>query len=204
MLTKQQLAILGVFMQNIFDSLTFKQIKEGKKQKSNNIVQIALKKFKEENLVKTKVIGDVTTYSLDLNNNLTLIYLTLINDLDIQKRKLPKEILVEIQKRISSQTEFFILIIFGSHAKNKATERSDLDIAIIVESESIKKEIIPRMETVKRREIKSIDYHVFTRKEFLEMLNADYENVGKQIYKNSLVYYGFIEYCNLIKGKKHE
>src|SRR3989338_3911003 len=114
MLTKQQLTILGVFKKDLFASLTFKQIKEDSKQKSNNLVQIALKKFKEHDLVKTEIIGDVTTYSLNLNNNLTLSYFNLINELDIQKRKFPREILSEIQRRISKQTNFFILIVFGS------------------------------------------------------------------------------------------
>ena len=31
------------------------------------------------------------------------------------------------------------------------------------------------------------------------MLKADFENVGKQIFKSSIVYYGYIPYCNLIK-----
>ncbi len=202
MLTKQQLNILGIFKRDLFASLTFKQIKEESKQKSNNIVQIAIKEFKKQDLVKTEITGDVTTYSLNLNNNVTLSYLNLINDLEIKKRKFPKEVLSEIQKRISKQTNFFVLIIFGSYAKNKATEKSDLDIAVIVESEQTKTEITPILETVKRREIKPIDYHVFTRTEFLEMLRAEYENVGKQIYKNSIIYYGFIEYWNLIQGTK--
>ncbi|MBI5397846.1 nucleotidyltransferase domain-containing protein [Candidatus Woesearchaeota archaeon] len=203
MLTKQQLTILGVFKKDLFASLTFKQIKEESKQKSNNIVQIAIKKFKEQDLVRTEVTGDVTTYSLNLDNNLTLSYLNIINDLEIHKKRFPKEILSEIQKRLSKQTNFFILIVFGSYAKNKATEKSDLDIAVIVESEQIKKEITPFLETVKRREIKPLDYHVFTKSEFLEMLKAESENVGKQIYKNNLIYYGFIEYCNLIRGRKN-
>jgi predicted nucleotidyltransferase len=204
MLTKQQLTILGIFKKDFFAILTFKQIKEESKQKSNNIVQLALKEFKKQDLVKTEITGDVTTYFLNLNNNLTLSYLNLINDVEIQKRKFPKEILSEIQKRISKQTYFFILIIFGSYARNKATEKSDLDIAVIVESEQTKKEITPLLETVKRREIKPIDYHVFTRNEFLEMLKAESENVGKQIYKNNIIYYGFIEYCHLIRGTKNE
>ena len=204
MLTQQQLTIFGIFKRDLFASLTIKQIKEESKQKSNNIVQIALKEFKEQDLVKTEIIGDVTTYSLNLNNNLTLSYFNLINELDIQKRKFPREILSEIQRRISKQTNFFILIVFGSYAKNKATEKSDLDIAVIVESEQTKKEIAPLLETVKRREIKPIDYHIFTRSEFLEMLKAESENVGTQIYKNSIIYYSFIEYCNLIRGRKNE
>jgi len=204
MLTKQQLVILGIFKENFFANFTFKQIKEGSKQKSNNIVQIALKRFKELDLIKTKMTADVTTYSLNLANNLTWSYLNLINEIEIQKRKFPKEILKEIQKRISRQTNFFILIIFGSYAKNKATERSDLDIAVIIESESTKKEIAPLLETVKRREIKSIDYHIFTRDEFLKMLKAGSENLGRQIYKKNIIYHGFMEYCNLLVGRKNE
>ena len=94
--------------------------------------------------------------------------------------------------------------MFGSYAKGKSTEKSDLDIAVIAESEETKKEITLYLETIKRRKIKSIDYHVFTRNEFLEMLKADYENVGKQIYKNNIVYYGFIEYCNIMRSIKNE
>ncbi len=204
MLTKQQLTLFGVFKKDLFASLTFKQIKEESKQKSNNIVQIALKEFKKQDLVKTEITGDVTTYSLNPNNNLTLSYLNLINDLEVQKRKFPREILSEVQKKISKQTNFFILIVFGSYAKNKATEKSDLDIAVIIESEQTKKEVTPLIETVKRREIKPIDYHIFTRNEFIEMLKVDIENVGKQIYKNNIIYYGFIEYCNLTRGRKNE
>ncbi|HLC19859.1 MAG TPA: hypothetical protein VJK72_02995, partial [Candidatus Nanoarchaeia archaeon] len=100
MLTKQQLNIFGVFKRDIFASLTFKQIKEESKQKSNNIVQIAIKEFREQNLVKTRTTGNVTTYFLNFDNNATLAYLNLINDLGIQKRRFPKEILAEVQQRI--------------------------------------------------------------------------------------------------------
>lgn len=202
MLTKKQLEILGVFKKECFSSLTFKQIKEQSKQKSNNIVQIALKEFYTENIITTTEIGDITTYQLNLNNNLTLSYLNITNELEISRKKIPAEILREIQKKISKYTEFFILIVFGSYAKDKTTEKSDLDLAIIVESQQTKIEITPFLETIKRREIKQIDYHIFTRKEFLEMLNVDYENIGKQIYKHNLIYYGFILYHNMIMQQK--
>lgn len=204
MLTKEQLNILGVFHKNIFLELTFKQIKEQSIQKSNNLVQIAIKEFQKQDLVKTKLTGDVTTYLLNLSNNDALSYINLVNQVLVSKQKFPKDVLAEIQKRILNKTEFFILIIFGSYAKNKATEKSDLDIAVIVESEQTKKEIAPFLETIKRREIKQIDYHIFTRGEFLEMLKADIENVGKQIHRNCLIYYGYIEYCGIIRSMKNE
>ena len=204
MLTKEQFNILSVFKKNIFASLTFKQIKQESRQKSNNIVQIALKEFRKQNIVKTKKTGDVTTYSLNLDNNLTLSYINLINDYEIGKSNIPEKMLEDIKNRIFKHTEFFILIVFGSFAVSNATKKSDLDVAVIVESEQTKKEIVPYLETIKRREVIPIDYHIFTRDEFLEMLKADLENVGKQIFKSCIVYYGYAFYCNLIKGIKNE
>jgi len=203
MLTKEQVNILSVFKKDIFASLTFRQIKEQSKQKSNNIVQIAIKEFQNQSIIQSKKTGDVTAYNLNLGNNLTLSYLNLINEYEIKKTNIPIKVIDEIQKRVFKYTEFFILIVFGSYAKNKATKKSDLDVAFIVESEAAKKEIIPYIETIKRREIISIDYHIFAKAEFLEMLNADIENVGKQVFKSNIVYYGYIPYCNLIKGGKN-
>jgi predicted nucleotidyltransferase len=198
MLTKEQLNILSVFHKNIFISLTFKQIKEQSKQKSNNIVQIALKEFKKQKLIISTIIGDVTVYSLNIENNLTLGYLNMINQELLLKQKFPKETLIAIQKKLLYHTEFFILIIFGSYAKHNATNKSDLDIAIIVDSEQIVKDVTPSIETIKRREILQIDYHIFTRNNYLEMLSSNVENLGKQIYKNNMLYFGYIEYINLI------
>ncbi len=199
MLTKEQLKIFGAFKKNIFAHLTFKQIKEDCAQKSNNVVQLAIKQFQEENLVKTQKTGDVTAYFLNLDNNLTLSYLSLINNHKIhENRKLPKKVLKEIQKRVSKHSEFFILIVFGSYAKNKATRKSDLDVALIVDSEQSKKEVAPYIETIKRREIIQIDYHILTQREFTEMLTMDDENIGKEIYRSNVVYYGLTEYYNLI------
>ncbi len=204
MLTKEQLNILSIFKKDLFSSLTFKQIKQQSRQKSNNVVQIALKEFQKHDIVKTKKTGDVTTYCLNFNNNLALSYLNLINESEISKIKLPRKALDDIQNRTFRHTEFFILIVFGSYAKNEATKKSDLDIAVIVESEHTKMEITPFLETIKRREVLQIDYHIFTRVEFLEMLKADFENVGKQIFKSNIIYYGYIPYCNMIKRTKNE
>lgn len=204
MLTKEQLKIFHVFKKDIFAKLTFKQLKQLSRQKSNNVVQIALKEFKRLNLLETQKTGNVTTYSLSLDNNLALAYLNLINEIEVyNNKKLPKNILEDIKNRIFKHSEFFILIVFGSYAEGKATEKSDLDIAVIVESGSSKKEITPYLETIKRREIIKIDYHVFTREYFIEMLEIDEENVGKQIYRKNITYYGLIPYYNMIKEVKH-
>ncbi len=204
MLTKEQFHILSVFKKDIFAALTFKQIKEQSRQKSNNLVQLALKEFLKRGLVTTQRVGDVTTYMLALDHNQTLACLNLINEMEIAKSKIPKNICYAIQERVFQYTEFFTLAVFGSYAKGKATPKSDLDIALIVESEETKKEITPYLETIRRRELMNIDYLIFTRTDFLTMLRADSENVGKQIYKHALIKYGYIPYCHLIMSLKHE
>ena len=202
MITKQQLKILSVYGSNLFGELTFRQVKEQSRQKSNNVVQIALKEFLNNGLVKPRQVGDVNTYSLNLNS-LACSYLNLINELGIGERKLPFKVLDEIRLRVSRYTPFFILLVFGSYAKGKADPKSDLDIAIIVESLQTKKEIIPALETVKRRELLGIDYHIFTLGEFHEMLMAAQENVGKEIYRDGLIYHGAIPYYSIISSLKN-
>ncbi len=205
MLTREQLNILATFRKDIFSELTFRQIKEISGQKSNNVVQIALKEFQMQDLIRTKKTGNVASYSLNLDNNLAVAYLNVLNEWEIRlNKKIPMKILKDIQKRISKRTEFFILSVFGSYAENKAKADSDLDIAVIVDSEETKKDITPLLETAKRREVIPLDCHVFTREEFLEMMNSEQENIGKQIYKKSIVFYGFGEYCNMIRGRRHE
>lgn len=204
LLTKNQIKILKVFREDIFEELTFKQIKEKSRQKSNNIPLLALREFKKDNLVSMKKTGNVTAYSLNLENNLTLSYLNLMNDIEINEGKvLPKRIMQELQARISKHSNFFILMIFGSYAKGRVTKKSDLDIAVIIEDENSRKEVTPYIETIKRREIIKIDYHIFTEKEFIEMLKTEPENVGKEIYRENVVYYGLIEYLNLIRRVKN-
>ena len=203
MLTKKQVSILSVFKENLSESLTFKQIKQKSKQKSNSMIQGAVKEFLKQNILSVKQIGDVSVYTIMLTNT-SLSYLNLMNESEIEKSKIPMPILEEIKSRLLKQTPFFILAIFGSYAKGKTTEKSDLDVAIIVDSKQAKKDCTPLLETIRRREIIPIDYHVFLRNEFGEMLKTEEENVGKQIAKNSIIYYGYIPYCYLTKGGNNE
>jgi predicted nucleotidyltransferase len=206
MLTQEQINILSVFAREPFKRVTFRQVKELSRQKSNNVTQIALKSFENEGIVRMEKTGNVKSYSLDLDNGLALSYLNLIGEIELQGRNLPKGIvkaLEEMQDRISRRTEFFILLVFGSYADGKATARSDLDVAVIVENQEMRKEITPYLETVKRRTLTKVDYHILTREEFLEMLASEQENLGKQIYTKSVIIRGRIEYYSMIKRLAH-
>ena len=195
MLTKKQIEILSHF--NLFEEITFKQLKNRSGQKSNNLIQTAIQAFKEENLVTEKKTGNVSTFKLDLNSK-TLKYLTLINEYKIREKNLPLQIIKKFEpKKI---TPFFILLVFGSYAKQTMKKESDLDIALIVDNETVKKKVTPYIRSIERKEIISIDSHVITKEEYTEMITSDYENLGKQIFKNNLVIKGYEEFIELNNG----
>lgn len=201
MITKKQLKILNAFRKDLFGDVTFKAIKRELKETSNSKMQKALSDFEKEGIMKVRKIGRSNFYSLNPASNKIYPYLDLLS-WELGPR-IPTEVLYKVQNAALKITEFFSLIVFGSYAAGKATKSSDLDVAIIVEDGSVKKSMIPPIETIKRRELIEIHYNVFTRKEFIEMLKTEEENVGKLIAESHIVFYNPISFYKMIsQGKK--
>lgn len=201
MLTRTQLKILGAFRKNIFEKLDFKKIKSLSRQKSHSLLQESLLAFKKLDIVKPEKAGKSIFYSLNLENSLTLSYLDLLSGLELRSNKLlPFDILQKIQKSLQKHTPLFVFFVFGSYAKKTPRSDSDLDVAVIVEDKAAATEVIPGLATIQRRELLEIDYHVFTVSEFLEMLFDENENLGKQIYRGSMIYYGAAQYYSLLSA----
>jgi predicted nucleotidyltransferase len=93
---------------------------------------------------------------------------------------------------------FFVLIIFGSYAKNKATKKSDLDLLAVVQ----KKEDMGKMEAVLKNTYTLIKKHIIVvdQKIFLEMISKSQEfNVGNEAKKKHIILYGAEQYHQLVK-----
>ena len=202
MLTDNQLRILEPLTRNILKEYTIKEIKEDCNEKSNNALALALKKFKEENLVRERRVGRSLLYILNIDNDMVFNYVQLINT-----KKLPKSALRAIERikeDIEKYTSFFSIIVFGSYAIGKQTKDSDLDVAVFIEEEN-KRKIIEG--SIKSSELKTplkVDGHVISKDEFLEMLKLDEENLGKQIVRKHLsIYNPHIFYSLLKKGIKN-
>ena len=195
MLTKKQIEILKVFKENPYKSLSFSGLKRELRESSTSKLQKTIKDFKKENLINITNVGRTTLISLNFNNNKLFDYFSIFNS---EFQNIPLDVLYNLQEGILKQTEFFSLIVFGSYAKGKEKKNSDLDIAVIVESEDVKKKIIPIINSVKRKSVNEVHDMVFTRDEFLEMLGQDEENVGKEIARNNFVFYGLINFYKLI------
>ena len=198
MLTPKQTRIFEAFMRRPYKELTYKEIKEYSKEKSNSIIQKAIAKFLAEELVKKRDVGNIILYSTNLKNSNVLSYFEILI-----KEKLPslvKKTINIIQEELQ-EIEFISIVIFGSYAEGIQKEKSDLDIAVFVSSAKDKKDCQLAMKSAELKSIMQIDAHIFTKDEMLQMLKDKHENLGKQIaYKHLAIQNKAIFYSILTEG----
>lgn len=138
---------------------------------SNNALTIALKRFKEYDLIQEKQLGRSKVYRLNLEIPLTITLLEMNNLLSLS---------IPLNLILKDLTPFTTVAVFGSYASGTQKKESDLDIVIL--SNSNTKAIKNTMN--RNRLTIPMDAHVFTPAQFMEMLEGKEENLGKQIMRN--------------------
>jgi predicted nucleotidyltransferase len=183
MLTPKQIKIFEAFLHRPYREMTYREIKEYSKEKSNSAIQKGIAKFVGEQLVEKREVGNMVLYSLNLENSKVFSYF----DILIQE-KLPKVTSLSI-KRIREEVAdigFISIVIFGSYAENRQSGKSDLDVALFVSSPKDKRNCELALKSAELKSILPLDAHTFTREEMLQMLRDKEENLGKQIARNHL------------------
>lgn len=196
MLTPKQIRIFEAFLRKPYKELTYKEIKDYSKEKSNSIIQKAIAQFLAEELVKKREVGNIILYNVNLDNSTVFSYFDIL--IKEKTPNLVKNSLRIIREELS-HTEFVSLVLFGSYAEGKQKEKSDLDIAIFANSIEDKKSCELAMKSAELKSILQIDAHVITKDEMLQMLKDKHENLGKQIahkhlaIQNQLIFYSIIQ-----------
>ncbi len=198
MLTPKQIKIFEAFLRKPYCELTYKEIKEYSKEKSNSVIQNAIARFLTEGLVKKREIGNILLYAVNFKNSTVFSYFDIL--IAEKLSNLVKSSLNIIREELSN-TEFLSLVIFGSYAEGKQKEKSDLDIAIFVNSAKDKKNCELSMKSAELKSLLRIDAHVITKDEMLYMLKDKHENLGKQIaYKHLAIQNPYLFYSILQEG----
>lgn len=124
-------------------------------------------------LLNIEEIGKSKVISLNMQNNVVKAYLIISSD-EERKEYLNR---YQIMKKIYQELETIdVVLLFGSYAKRKQTEKSDIDLMII--NKNGKKTIsFSKYELLFKIKINPI---FVTKKEFRLMLKDKEENVGKQ------------------------
>ena len=120
---------------------------------------------------------------------------------------MPKQVLKsikELEDSLDKHTFFYSIVIFGSYVSGEQKKDSDLDIAVFIEQEDKRKMVEAVFKSMELKSLIKVDGHVITKDEFLEMLKADYENLGKEIARKHLIIHNPSIFYSLIKeGIKH-
>lgn len=197
MLTKKQLKILNIFQRNDFKEISWKQLKDFSKEKSSSVIQNAIKSFLDEELITEKRIGTSKLYAINSRNNKPYVYFETYNRENLSKQVLKS--IKELEDSLDKHTYFYSMVIFGSYAVSEQKKNSDLDVALFIEQEDKKKIIEAVFKSMEIKSILKIHGVVITKDEFLEMLKADYGNVGKEIARKHLIVHNPIIFYSMLK-----
>jgi len=133
-----------------------------------------------EDLIIMQQIGKSKIIKLNIKNSIIKSYLAIASEQEkqdfIKNRPLIKKIMNETK-------EEEIVILFGSHAKNQETKKSDIDL-FIINNKGKRSSSFSKLELLYNKEINAI---YMTSQEFKQMLKDKEENLGKQVLKNHIL-----------------
>lgn len=89
---------------------------------------------------------------------------------------------------------YFIVLLYGSYAKNISSEKSDIDICIISDNKKKNGELLSKISLLSL----PLEIKDFTISEFESMLEKKENNLAKEIIKNNIILFGTENYYTLI------
>ena len=190
--------LLNIFAKEPWRRFTFTELKKISKKKSKSYMDLVLKKFLKEGVLKQEKVGHLPVYSLNLSSSKARVFAGFSLEYESwRKKNIPYG---DMQKLMNNTPALdYIFIITGSYAKNTQKEHSDIDVAIIIEDSFDPKQVYANLSHICELNIPSIHLYVFRNKEFIEMLCNNEFNYGKEISKNNLILASAQIYLKLIK-----
>ncbi len=197
MLTKEEIKVIDLFRTNLFKIYSIRQIMKKISKTSYGWAFRTIEKLKRGGIVNMKGEGHSNLCSLNLDNNLSLFYLSLLELQDAYSRKLPKSNITQLINAVP--LSYFTFIISGSYASGKATKKSDIDVVVLVEDGAETKKILTILKNKGELMVPAAHPYVFTKTEFLQMLLSKEENYGKLIFKSKVILFGAENYYLIIR-----
>jgi len=197
MLTKEEIKIMDLFRKDLLKGYTIREIMKKISKRSYHWTFDVIKKMSRMGIINIQKKGYYNICSINFDNTLTLAYLSFLDEIEANSRKLPKD---DISKLINSiPLSYFTFMVAGSYAAGKATKKSDLDVVVLVEDGTETKKILAILKNKGELMIPEVHPYVFTKTEFLKMLLNDEENYGKFVFKNRVILFGAENYYLIIR-----
>jgi len=115
---------------------------------------------------------------------------------DVVMRKLLVELVKELEKSIPN--EFLSAVLFGSYAKGTSTERSDVDVLIVVSSFDVREKVDGICDSTGARYGREVAPLVTTATELNNMLKSEKPMVAREILLDGIVLAGYERYYSMV------
>ncbi len=191
MFKESQIRVLELFRKNIFLNESIRKISLILGRSYPKIYE-AIKELERQKMILITKVGNSHVCSLILNKE-TIAMLSLLDKQESFSKKIPN-----IDKILDFK-EFLdeVIIVSGSYAKGKQTNKSDIDLILITREEAHKKQGL--MENMTMTFLPEVHVIAFSYKTFVEMLLNDEFNLGKETFKARLIFRNPERYHELIK-----
>jgi len=186
--------ILGFLLNNLESQYSIREIAKAVGQ-DYRIVFSTVKTLVKEKILTIKRVSNINQCSVSLLKEHAALF-SYVSE-RFSNRKLPKRVWQALQDVVASfESPAYALLLFGSHAKETATARSDLDLLFIVAQKEQERQIDAASR--KAATLNNIRIHpiVLTIEEFKSGLRQ--ESVSSEAYKKHFVVKGGEMFYTLI------
>ena len=142
-------------------------------------------------LLDIEVVGKSKIVNLKLSNPIIKAHLVVSSYEELKEFLKKQPIINKIACDLNTNE---IVVLFGSYAKQKETEKSDIDI-LVINKEGKKSVSFSKYELFFKKKISAI---FITQKEFKKMLLDKEENIGKQVLKDHIILNNPEEFWKLV------
>lgn len=197
MLNKES-GILYFFAAEPWKRYTFTELRKASKKKSKSYLAMVLKNLVREGIVRQERIGRLPVYFLNTGSAKARSFAGFVLEhKGLNKKHIPYDSMEKIMQKIP--TSDYVFLITGSYAKNTQTEKSDIDVVILVDDAVNTKGVYAELSITCEMNIPPIHLYVFKNSEFMDMLLNKQANYGKEIVSNCLILAGGQVYIKLLK-----
>ena len=166
-------------------------------EKDYKIIHTAVQLLVNKSIIITETIGSSTLCRLSNNYGIEVYTAESERREKILQNKNIEQINKEINTKI--KTSFYILLLFGSYAKNKQTKNSDIDLIFISNEKDFENKVSDIINLIPLK----VHALTFTEEEFIRMNNNKELNVVKEAIENNIILYnteGYYKIKNVVSN----
>ena len=185
------LRILGLYASDYKKSLHLREVARETKV-DVKAVQLQLRKLEKINVLWSALKGRNKEYYLNLNNSITRYYMMLAETFASINYLASNFVIKKIIGEIGDKTEG-IIVLFGSFAREEATQESDVDIFVLAERK-LNESGFSEVGSLIGREI---NVKSMNKKRFLKGLE-DGDPLIREVVSSHIVLKGVDEFCDIM------